>query len=372
MNIILSLRRIASIYSTLLCLTLVSVIAQNGHEHSLDAIVDMNDELPETHLSQIAALQVKGALAKHAIPEPIPMPLTTAQQSKTAIFQETLYKFLASNYNRKDYAHELSQSCSDILYFLELSNEMNLGAGAGALVLRLANNKIKSAEVFDDSALLQFLDALPTLVENYFGDTETKPTNQFDLTFLKKHFETVLLRQLTDHLPLLQSKPALFIESLSSELSSYFAHEAEKIKRATRAQSDTERLRGMIIRILETMLSKTVWQPQDPETIWPSFAGIAHGLSILASENIVDNMDDLDDLFWSLTHRFCFFLDIAGGTLPFNIYEQIENDLAARSVFFLEFKEQDGGITTKKETLATALLHAKARAFAYEKKGIHS
>jgi len=36
----------------------------------------------------------------------------------------------------------------------------------------------------------------------------------------------------------------------------------------------------------------------------------------------------------------------------------------------LEFKEQDEGIVSKKETIAEALLKAKARAIAYERSGI--
>jgi hypothetical protein len=81
-------------------------------------------------------------------------------------------------------------------------------------------------------------------------------------------------------------------------------------------------------------------------------------------------MDDLDDILWSLMHRFCYFLELTGSVLPLEFYGEIEHDLTNNLVFFLETKEQDEGIITKKETLAQALLQAKTKAYAYEKMGL--
>jgi hypothetical protein len=82
----------------------------------------------------------------------------------------------------------------------------------------------------------------------------------------------------------------------------------------------------------------------------------------LAQYRIIDHMDDLDDLLWTLVHRFIFYIDLVGAELPVEFYERIEQDLVNRSVFFLEAKEQDDGITSKKQALIEALLKGKARA----------
>ena len=104
--------------------------------------------------------------------------------------------------------------------------------------------------------------------------------------------------------------------------------------------------------------------------IWESVLRIANGLQLLGVHGILDHMDDLDDLLWSLVHRFSFFLDLAGSSLPVSFYEEIESDLAAKVVFFLEAQEQDETIKTKKTILLEALIKAKAKAIAFEQKGI--
>jgi hypothetical protein len=133
-----------------------------------------------------------------------------------------------------------------------------------------------------------------------------------------------------------------------------------------------ERLRQLIIRFFEIALGKTVWNIKAPEGVWQSFLTIANNLQLLAVHGIINHMDDLDDLLWSLTHRFCFFLDFAGSGLPVSLFNEIEGDLKSCVVFFLEAKEQDDGIKSKKETLAELVLHGKTKAIAFEKAGIIS
>ena len=126
----------------------------------------------------------------------------------------------------------------------------------------------------------------------------------------------------------------------------------------------------MIIRFFETTLSKIIWNPNMYEGIWQSVLSIANGLQNLGLRGILDHMDDLDDLHWSLTYRFCFFLDLAGSHLPLEFFDEVENDLDSNVVFFLEMQEQDEGIKTKKEFITDALLKAKTKALAFERHGI--
>ena len=81
-------------------------------------------------------------------------------------------------------------------------------------------------------------------------------------------------------------------------------------------------------------------------------------------------MDDLDSLLWELTYRFNFFLDLSGFSLPLNFYEEVEKAIEEKTVSFLESKEQDEGVKSKKEIFTEKLLQAKTKAYAYYKKGI--
>ncbi|KKQ11735.1 MAG: hypothetical protein US22_C0015G0006 [candidate division TM6 bacterium GW2011_GWF2_36_6] len=128
----------------------------------------------------------------------------------------------------------------------------------------------------------------------------------------------------------------------------------------------------VILRFVETLLDKTVWDDNSAEEIWPSFISVSNNIQKLALTGIIDHLDDLDDLLWSLTHCFCRYFTSFGISVPTAIYNKIELDLKNSEISFLEEPEQDDGIKTKKEHILEALMKAKFKAYAYEKKGIIS
>jgi hypothetical protein len=164
--------------------------------------------------------------------------------------------------------------------------------------------------------------------------------------------------------------PDQFVTQLSSELARYYQDQTEQVKAQAKKQESTERLRNLLIRFYDLSLNKIMWDPQQSSAIWPGFNTLAQGLQMLGEYGIIKHMDELDDLFWSLTHRFSYFLEIAGSQLPMTFYEQVNQDLEAGAVYFLEYQEQDEGIVSKKDTIKDALTLAKARAIAYEQKGV--
>jgi hypothetical protein len=113
-----------------------------------------------------------------------------------------------------------------------------------------------------------------------------------------------------------------------------------------------------------------MWDHTSYESIWESILTIANSIQMLGVNGIIEYVDDLDDIFWSLTYRFCYFLDLVGSGLPTSFHENIENDIDSGVIFFLELPEQDEGIKSKKQILKEALLKAKIKAIAFEKRGL--
>ena len=338
----------------------------------LQGIVDMNDVLEESTPSQFATQSLKNLLERSEVITPNHLREREGLgESKTSEFNKSFIQFKKTVYNSKDYPHELSQSANHIIQFLEVSNELNFDPGATNVGLRLFHNKIKMCEVVDHEMLLRLLDATPPLFERFFAPSAKDGQQEVvGLGFVKKQIEGLILSKFTNNIQFFKTEPDAFISSLAHDLTSYFNDEAAKQKSLAAKAEATERFRNTIIRFYETVLSKIMWNPQNHDVIWRSFTSIAQGLRLLGEYGVIQHMDDMDDLLWSLTHRYCYFLDLAGSALPLKFYTQMEHDLDARSVYFLEYREQDDGIKTKKESLLESITQAKARAVAYEKKGI--
>ncbi|MFA6527473.1 MAG: hypothetical protein WCT20_03555 [Candidatus Babeliales bacterium] len=283
-------------------------------------------------------------------------------------FNDSFMEFIKRVYNHECYAQVLSQDGADLVQFLDLTKEAALDPQEAYVGLRLFTNKLKASEVIDDSVLDQILPSIIKNMAHYFSE-ETK-ADDGGIDFIKKNIENIILMQLTSHLDQFQKMPETFVSDVSGQIASALQKQwktAQK-KMCTTAEAKV-RLRMGINKFLELALSKLVWSPKFPETIWPSFLNIADKLQLLGVHKIIDHMDDMDDLFWTLTHRFCFFLDLTGGALPVAVHDVIEQQLATKAVYFLEMKEQDQGITSKKEILAGALLKSRMRAIAFERKG---
>jgi len=351
-------------------MTMLSCIAHTEqvveNETNLQAIVDMNDELTMQTPTEFAMHNLRDFFTTNSVDTRAPQEHVVKHKEKVDTFNQSWTRFIKTLYNKHNYAQKLSQDSSHVVQFLELSNELDLGTETVYVCLRLFYNKIKGCELVDDTVVGSLLEAMPENLEHHF--VESRPTT--DLTFVKKNLENMLLNKFTYHMPEFRASPDTFLSTLSTEITQYFQEEVSNTEKERLARETRERLRNTIVKLFEVALTKTIWQPAEHKTIWKSFTGIAQGFQNLGSHGIIDHSDDLDDLLWSLIHRFCFFLDLAGASLPSSFYAEVEKDLRNGTVFFLEYQEQDEAIATKKDILIGALLQAKAKALAYEKSGI--
>ncbi|MCF7799913.1 hypothetical protein K9M16_02865 [Candidatus Babeliales bacterium] len=286
---------------------------------------------------------------------------------------QTKINFLKEIYNEKDYKRKLSHDGSDIVDILELSKKLNLNAEYDCTWLRLFYNKYKEigeGDFIHDTVLIQVLESLSNLLERHFRQDNEYNAPTFD--YLKEYVEKLLLNKFTEHLSDFQNEPSQFLSDLSTQIGKNFRKETKKAEKITTAQEDQFRLKQSVIKLLEIMTSKVGWSLANPESIWSSVIEIANGFQNLGTHGILDHMDDLDDLQKTLTLRFCYFLKVAGAHLPTTFYDEVENDLKSRIVFFLESEEQDEGLISKKEILLNAIKKAKNKAVMFEKTGVFS
>lgn len=302
--------------------------------------------------------------------------IESSKKTTNTYFNEAFSSYIKDIYNRQGYGKALSQDGSHIIEFLKLNNELNLDRTTVYVILRLFHNKMKSAEceLIDDTVAQQLLKEMPSLLENQFKEQEEKKLES--VTFIQSHTEELMLNAFINHLPKFQQQPDTFISGIAENIGDLVKQEITQIKIKHQKEivelESQIRLRSTIIRMFENILGKLVWNIKSYEGIWVSFITIANRLQLLGAHDIIDHMDDLDDLLWSLTHRFCWFLDFAGHALPLEFYEEIETDLVNKVVYFLEVPEQDPGIKNKKDTLIEALINAKTKAIAQLQGIVHS
>ena len=284
--------------------------------------------------------------------------------SKTSLFNKYFFdEYVKNVYNNRHYADVLSQNGKHVIEFLQMCKELNVETELAYTGLRLFYNKIKSCELIDYTVILQVLKPLPELLGSFLSTED----NVQDFSFLKINFEKILLNKFTEHLPKFESEPDIFLHDLSKDLAKKAKEELIKSEKEQNEKEMKERLRQMTVKFLEIALSKTIWEPTHYESIWSSVNEIASLIYILGDRNILEHMDDLDDLIWSLVHRFCFFLDFTGSILPTQFYELVETEINNNMVFFLETPELDEGIKSKKEFILDALSKAKVKALAFER-----
>ena len=347
-----------------IALTILFIIPIRLKSYNIDQYLGLNQQTP----AQFGAISLKSYFySLYQTPHAIRSNINYINKTKKATFNNSFNKYIKGIYNKSFYTNFLSQDGSHIVEFLEMGNDLNLDIESVYSTLRLFYNKIKSCEIIDDTVALQILEPLPKLISKYFDeDAEIEP----NFETLSKNIEQKLLFNFTEHLEEFETKPGAFISKVSLEIGEMAKSEVHSFESTIERKETLDRLRQIIIRLLETTLNKTMWNKVEYESIWNSVISIANKLHLLGVNGILDHMDDLDDLLWSLTHRFCFFLDVVGSSLPLSFYGEVENDLESKVIFFLETQEQDEGITSKKGIIWKALAKAKAKAIAFEKRGL--
>jgi len=263
--------------------------------------------------------------------------------------------------------HEIfSQDGRDFIDFWVTANEVNLDLEKVYTCQRLFYNNVKYCELIDYTVVEQVLKMTPQIFEKHFEKKKEKG-NQFG--FIRDNVEDLMLNRFTQNLDHFQSEPDIFITKLSKDITGIVKSRLTMIRQEEEEQNFKEKLRNIIVRFADMIVNKLIWYENDYQRIWPSFISIADHLHTIGIRGIIDDQDNLDELWDSLVKRFVWYLDLKGSVLPVEFYKQIEEDLKNNVVFFLEV-EQDEGIKTKKEVVAQAVIKAKAKSIAYERNGL--
>lgn len=273
---------------------------------------------------------------------------------------------LISVCNQPLYHETISGNAWDLLDFFEDCKKYDLPADVYFRGITHFHDRSKACEIMDDTVVMNLLDGFASGVGHVFA----KPSFTFSAgKNLKNLYTEKIAESLYNGYDLLKTEPTGFVKKLAREL------ERSTVKNVTNYEKIIENraeIRSLAVRFFEQALSKTMWNYLAYQSVWASVLSLAHGIRRLQDYNIVTNEHHINSLYWSLTHRFCFFIDFIGSAFPVAFYEEIENDITNGAADFLDWEESEHNALTKRETLYAAIAKGKMKAMAMERHGTFS
>ncbi len=256
----------------------------------------------------------------------------------------------------------LASNFSYLVQLLDHGNKTHQNSEYVQDVVSLFSKLLKGVEYVNCYAFSGFIEQMPGLLKSHFMGYKLESGSQLilanDLDMLErleKMVTSIVLTKFTQDFALCQTNPKLFLDNLS-----------QRIVMATAKEVTTEHLRQIIIRFLEVGLSKLIWSPRDEEKTWELVKTISHNIFSLMEYNIIDNLDDIDDLYWTLIYRYRYFLELNSSDMPLAFYKKIHHDILNQKLLLFELEEQESFLQTKSSCLLNAVLTQAAKKQAYD------
>ncbi len=284
------------------------------------------------------------------------------QETKPAPQPNTDVSAIFKVINNRTYCSDiLPHDFSCLLQLLQYGKQQKKDAIYVERVLRLFTRLVKEAPCINAYAFKDTIARMPELMKDSLKPLvattlDTKTLLEMELVDrFKGSVNSLLYNKFLHDYSGFKKEPDLFLEQISQQVTTLFEQE-----------TDNSQTRAVLMRFLETCMAKLAWSPDAHELIWNSTKEISHNLKKFSDQSILEDMDDLDDLYWSLIHRFCFFLDIFGTTLSTDFYDTIQRDIAQKKLDLTELEEQQDWLICKADFLRSSVEHHKTRLLAFQ------
>lgn len=275
-----------------------------------------------------------------------------------------LFSIVRTELKKPEYAQDvLPNDFSYLNQLLRYGHDMHNRQEYARSVFGIFSKVMGASQYVNAYAFSHLLNELPQVLKPYFVNYKSRGAHRSAIGLdgdmfdrFKESVTNTLYVQFSSQYESFKTSPSQFFD----ELSDYIVEIAKQ-------EIDTQQMRFTTKRFLELSISKLVWSPEEHTKIWGNVKNIAENLSLLMENAVIEDPNDLDDIYWTLIHRFNYFLDLMGTHIPSSFYQEIREDIASNNLLLLNLAEQDVCIQTKRECLQYALLEAEARSRAYEK-----
>ena len=229
-------------------------------------------------------------------------------------------------------------------------------------VLSLFSKLLKGSEYVNSYVFSDLIKDMPDLLKHYFNSYQIESAGTLllasDLDMLERLERTVshlVFNKFTQDFDICKKNPRQFLDDLSKQL-----------VMATTQEVNMELLRQILIRFLEVGLNKLVWSPKEADKSWESVKTISHQLASLMEYNIINDLNDLDELYWSLLHRYRYFIELHSTDLSLSFYQNLKSEIMSKKLMLLELEEQETFIESKASCLLHTVLAQEAKKRMYD------
>lgn len=252
--------------------------------------------------------------------------------------------FFKHRFNNSFYAKNFLSCCLDDLNcFLERAHGMEFPRTYCESVIDLFHQRLKESSWINPYALFLFLERVPEPLGPVFNENLLAQQ-----TAIARCLRTALLNKFDQ----LKQEPDLFISSVSEEIF--------MVTNSNGEETSVRELQHCLHRFLECALNKIIWDPREGTETWECFKAIAESLETLRNYGILNDTKSLNQLYWSLLYRFCYFIECAGSEIPLQTYKLMNEE--APLLMWLTLEEQEDFIMSKGERLKKALAEGEAKA----------
>lgn len=260
--------------------------------------------------------------------------------------KEGISYYFTYTYNHDQYPYYLSYNLSHMIQFLEFGQKNNQSQLYAKSIIKLFLQKIKGCDYMNSYSFLQALPALGNSLEFYMINQEAGFLSELQKS-LKQRFSNIF----STYMSYFQKNPDAFLDALSEQI----AKKTNEVQ--TQQHIDVEQVKKDFLRFLELSISKLIWSPAQAYQAWESIHEIAKICEQFLHKKLISDLDALDDIYWSLVHRFCYFIDLCGQEISQQDLIRIIDDIATQRFVLFAVCEQEHGILTKKQFLIKKIKH---------------
>lgn len=243
-------------------------------------------------------------------------------------------------YNHPEYIHYLPYNLSHMIQFLEYGIKSGQNETFAASVIKMFLQKMKAVPYVEAESLAEFMPKFTQSMKPYLDKKEVQFLQEMQVMIKEK-----LTQVFSKYFSSFQKNPDAFMGSLAEQIAQ------QTNQSATKQHIDVEHLKKDILRFLEICVNKLAWSSKDDIQIWYTCNRLAHECQICVEHKVLCDQNSLDDMCWSLIHRFCYFVELSQGALSNDFYAHVLHDLQTKPLVLVAIPEQEDMITSKKNHL---------------------
>lgn len=232
--------------------------------------------------------------------------------------------------------------CGPLIDFLAHSRHTSDPLTFSLRIIDLFHARMKEASWLSAYDVYEVVNALQEHVEPLF-----KKALDVRLANVEKTLYRSLLTRFRD----LKTNPEAFIHDVGVDIL------------AIVDTSEIARLRILCTSLIEGMLDRLIWSPEDSEETWQSVKDIADSLHGLYKSNIIADGPTLNHCLWSLLYRFCYIIETGSEDFPLEMYHVIKRDIVCGdSVLFAFADDREGLMNSRAQWLRSVVIASEVRA----------